>query len=34
MEGTCLRYGGHERCAKIAVVKNVKKISPEGPRLR
>jgi len=34
MEGTCVRRGGHERGAKIAMVKDVKKISFEGPRLR
>jgi hypothetical protein len=29
MKGTCLRHGGHERCAKTAVVKDVKKIALE-----
>jgi len=34
MEGTCVRRGGSVRCATIAVVKDVKKISLAGPRLR
>jgi hypothetical protein len=34
MGGTCLKLGGYERYSKIAVVKDVRKISIEGPRLR
>jgi hypothetical protein len=34
VEGTCSGHGGYDRCAKIAVVKDVKKISLEGPRFR